>query len=613
MKEEETKAAADGATEATEATETGEADQEAGEVPAGDQHTTGEITEDKEAEEEAPDVEQKEHAEPTPVARTDSYFVVDDKTRHFIHSKLRAYESRRRTAYTGKLESSSLYWRSFRDLMMTSVHETGRAERLVLGTARANAIYSDSMLSSYEDKLVDDKGGMVMDSKKRSKLLEVRSTQDYAVAPLSPLSGDCPIRRRNSSMTEERRSNMLSNLIDSQAIMADKFGNNSKAMESEIASELTQLRIELETKTAAITEIGDAIIAELEATETEVTKTWDSYYAVAVKALSSEGGMVADISSRHLLGGSLKKPADDIAETEIVEDCVDVWIVEMHYRVAVAYQTFTWEKASAELSKLFASMKETECMRRMNTREYLVAFTQRQERLFMSLPDVHTPVLKDLVGRDMDRSTLEVVVQTDIRKRAERLMREEAAEKKEKSVGTGLKGVNSEDGNYTLETPMQSELMGRAKVVERKGTGMMSSWKLSLAIVTVDAFLHLFDLPAGKVSLGSAPEVAFQLLVPKVELPTPESLKNKKGATPTTNFVKGWCDSLTPSESLCLPNCTISQPKLGRETASFDVQEAIFNTGASKMFGKTTTKKTTIRTINKKETQDWIAVLKARK
>lgn len=238
---------------------------------------------------ETPVDEQNENAEPQETtkannsssaprfSRVDSYFTVDDKTRHFIHSKLRAYESRRRSTYTGKLESSSLYWRSFRDLLNTSLHETARAERLVLGTARANAIYSDSMLASYEDNLVDDKGGMVTDPKKRSKLLEVRSTQDYPVAPLSPMSGDTPARRRNSSMTEERKDNMLSSLINSQAILADKFGNNSKALETEIASELTQLRMELESKTGTIQEIGDAIIAELETTELEVTKAWGEY------------------------------------------------------------------------------------------------------------------------------------------------------------------------------------------------------------------------------------------------------------------------------------------------------------------------------------------------
>lgn len=329
----------------------------------------------------------------------------------------------------------------------------------------------------------------------------------------------------------------------------------------------------------------------------------DSYYAVAVKTLAG---------SENTNTQQMRRSSPE-GEEEIVEDCLDVWIVEMHYRVTVAYQSFAWEKASAELSKLFASMKETECRRRVSVREYLVAFTQRQERLFKVLPDVHTPVLKQLVGRDMDRSSLEGAVQDDIRKRADRLAKEDARMKSQKKIKSPAAVVDDKEGNFTLQSPMQSELMCRARVVERKGTGMMASWRLSLAVITVDSFLHLFDLPAGKVSLGSAPEVAFQVLVPKVEIPSSEALKNKKGTAATTNFIKGWCDLLAPSESMVLPNCSISQPKLGRETSSFEVQEAIFNTGASKMFGKTTTKRITLRTINKRETQDWIAALKSRK
>lgn len=202
-----------------------------------------------------------------------SYFTVDNKTRQFIHSKLRAYESRRRSAYAAKLESSSLYWRSFRDLLSASVHETGRAERLVLGTARANATYSDALQASYEDTLIDDRGGLVWDPKKRSKLLAVRSQQDYAVAP-AVAGKDIAGRTRSLMLTEDRRNNMLSRLIDSQQIVADKFGENSKQLESEIASELKQLRVDLENKVVAIREIGDTIISELEATELEVSQAW---------------------------------------------------------------------------------------------------------------------------------------------------------------------------------------------------------------------------------------------------------------------------------------------------------------------------------------------------
>jgi hypothetical protein len=206
----------------------------------------------------------------------DCYFNVDNKTRELIHTKLRAYEARRRSAYAAKLESSSLYWRSFRDLLASSVHETGRAERLVLGTARANATYADAMKASYDDTLIDERGQLVLDPKKRSKLLQVRSEQDYALAPVSQQQKDKI--KRSPAFMEERRSNMLSSLIDSQKVVAENFEKNSKELESEIANELTQLRVELESKIQAIREIGDAIIAELEATDAEVCKAWGTSF-----------------------------------------------------------------------------------------------------------------------------------------------------------------------------------------------------------------------------------------------------------------------------------------------------------------------------------------------
>jgi hypothetical protein len=242
----------------------------------------------------------------------------------------------------------------------------------------------------------------------------------------------------------------------------------------------------------------------------------------------------------------------------------------------------------------------------------LIAFVQRQDRLFKNLPDIHKPVLKDLAGRAMDRSTLEETVQNDIRKRAERLAREDNMIKKREQTPESLMGIDKEKGQFTLPSPMQSELMHSAKVVERKVSGMITTWKLSLAIITVDNFLHLFDIPSGKMSLGSAPEVTFQSLVPKIDLPTLDDLKGKKGNMPSTNYVKGWCDHLVPSETLALQNCTISQPKAGRDSSTFEIQESVANTGASKMFGKTTIKKVTLRTMSKSEAHSWISALKSR-
>lgn len=293
-------------------------------------------------------------------------------------------------------------------------------------------------------------------------------------------------------------------------------------------------------------------------------------------------------------------------EKEFMEDCVDVWLVEMHYRVAVAYQSSAWEKASTELSKLFASMKETECQRRSDLREYLVAFCQRQERLFISLPEIHSPVLQDLVGRPMDIDTLELTVQASIRKKAQFLQKEDT-KKPGKTPPTSLDGVDSTDGTFTLESPLMSDMMCKSKVLEVRGSGLMGVWKCMLAVITADSFLHLFDVPSSRVSSGSAPEVAFQALVPKVQVPTKENIKLGK-----VSFLKGWCDHLAPTDSFILPNCTLLY-SMKKDSTAFQIEEILYSQGAAKMFGKTTSRKITLRTVTKGQTDDFIAALKAQK
>jgi hypothetical protein len=287
------------------------------------------------------------------------------------------------------------------------------------------------------------------------------------------------------------------------------------------------------------------------------------------------------------------------------EVCSDVWIVEMQYLVAVSYQSSVWEKASTELSTLFASMKETECQRRINLRELLLAFTQRQQRLFVSLPDVYTTALKDLVGRDIDRNAIEEKVQFSIRKRAELLQREDAQSKAltsssspedKKSV---LSGVQEGLEFAELGSPLMSELLCKAKVIDRKLTGLVGGWKTTLAVVTADSFLHLFDLPSGRVHSGSAPEVAFATLAPTVRVPSAETMRTGK-----YEFVKGWCDGLLPTESLALHNCKVT----GKGTI-FEIVETVDSRGASKMFRSTNTRKFVFRTVTEEETEDWMQVL----
>jgi hypothetical protein len=221
-----------------------------------------EITVDSESQQKGGDSSTEKKAAPPP-----PFEAINPKARASVHDKLRAYESRRRTSFQAKLESSSLYWRSFRDLLQSSVHETARAERLILGTARAHRSYADAMQASYEDGFLDKRGQVVLDQKRQKRLSEQRVESATTGSPSKTVQ---PM----ALTADERKANMLTSIMEAQLSLSKKFMENSQEMEDEIATEVTKQRVELETKVSDIRVLGDAILLELEQTEAEVSEAW---------------------------------------------------------------------------------------------------------------------------------------------------------------------------------------------------------------------------------------------------------------------------------------------------------------------------------------------------
>ena len=94
-----------------------------------------------------------------------------EASRSILHTKLRAYELKRRTAYTSKLSSSSLYWRAFRSLLHDSLVETSKADILLKGWCHLTEQYASGMVSLSEF-CVERNGTVVTDEKRKKKMLE---------------------------------------------------------------------------------------------------------------------------------------------------------------------------------------------------------------------------------------------------------------------------------------------------------------------------------------------------------------------------------------------------------------------------------------------------------
>jgi hypothetical protein len=248
---------------------------------------------------------------------------------------------------------------------------------------------------------------------------------------------------------------------------------------------------------------------------------------------------------------------------------------------------------------MYQEMKSEECSRRMNLREFLVAFVQRQQRLFMSLPTIHNQVLEDLVGREMSREQVEELVQAAINENSRKLREEHEAKNPKKKIKGSDKNVPEKD--ELMESPLLSDLMVKAEVVEKKNSGVMTGWKTSLIVLSADSYVHLFEVDPESIEPGDSIESAFYTMVPQIVEPSAENVAAGK-----QNFGKTWSDSLTPSESIILGSSSIQV----KNDTTFEITETIQSTGASKMFGKTASRKMLIRTTTKDQAEEWLKLLR---
>lgn len=267
----------------------------------------------------------------------------------------------------------------------------------------------------------------------------------------------------------------------------------------------------------------------------------------------------------------------------------------MQYRVAATYQNVAWEKGNDELKNLFAKVKQEEITRRMNLREFLVAFAQRQQRLFLSLPGIQNKVLEALAGKDLSRDEMEKAVDTIIEERASKFKKKKLGDVESTISGT----TSDDDGNFSefdLQSPLKSELLSKAKVILRKSEN--EDWTVSLAVMTSDCYLHMFDLDSPKVKLTTSPETAFTLLSPSLIIPNAEGQLLGK-----SNFGRDWSNPLIPTESLVLNKCRIKR----LDDNCFEIVENV--SLGTKFAKKNTRRKVEIQTPTKEETDDWIKIL----
>ena len=523
-------------------------------------------------------------------------------------SELREFEASRRSKNKQDLDSSSLYWKSFRRLLQDAMEETERARSIVAARAHIDREYARSLEAIGSGDLDDDSRPIAAGGKKKAASRQNADQHRKSVSVL---------RTGKEGLLESRPESalgMLSSVVRTHVDHAVRYRENASVITKEILPILSGLCESLVKEVGKIEIYGNALLLELEASEMKVKEAWGRYEAAADKILAGEGG-----------GGGSSDVKDD--GDAIVQDSSCVWLVDMKYVVSVILGRKVWKKANDGLGKLFGRMKELEFDRRKRLQQVMVLFLRRQEQLWISLPAILGPCVKQLGERSTERTMVDEDIGSAIRQEAQNIkMNESAAGAIDDSNGSGGGHGEASAGAITggrpaalkdLDSPLTSKLVGRIKVIERKKEGFMGGWSPVLALITADSFLHLFSIPStAGVNAGSAAEVAFGVLIPEVDVPEPDDLEklSKKGklAKDAGSVKRKWHKLLAPSDSFVLPNSTVQfLPKAGDN--AFELTETVLNTGASSMFSKTSKRKVILRAVNQEEAVDWIVSMKKQK
>lgn len=194
------------------------------------------------------------------------------------HNQLRAYEANRRSSHATKIASSSLYWRSFRALIHSSVEETKCAERMIRANIIADATYAQSMKAASFNWLNDD-GTPILDDKKKQRVWNEREKESNGGVSISPSNKTAPSPKSfgSSTTTSDPRSSLLKSLLESHSIMADRFEESASVIEKELLPQLVTLQEKLEDEVKVHETLGNAFLEYLEGADTAVLETWGTY------------------------------------------------------------------------------------------------------------------------------------------------------------------------------------------------------------------------------------------------------------------------------------------------------------------------------------------------
>ena len=312
----------------------------------------------------------------------------------------------------------------------------------------------------------------------------------------------------------------------------------------------------------------------------------------------SERSLSKDIHADNSIDHSPRRLHSPVATVlKAVLEVKDTWVKEMFYRTAVHVASQIKDRCVTEMEEIFETLQNLEAQRHAKIHQEILDFLPRERRLFLSLPAILDPITTDLLGLRVYSEFNSDIIEDSIKKRSELLLKHES-KRMSKIMNRSRAAIpDLEELLQTLPGEFfDNGLLAHAKVVERK-SGLMGHWRTTLVVVTADDVLHLFDcMLFTNIERGNWPETAFKELLPTYEMPTSAMYD----PIPRDSVL---LKHLIPFASINLFNCTVSNDVIDPQV--MDINEVV----AGRFRGETT-RKFTLRTTGREETNRLVEIIK---
>lgn len=234
----------------------------------------------------------------------------------------------------------------------------------------------------------------------------------------------------------------------------------------------------------------------------------------------------------------------------------DLWLWLTLYQEAANSQDTLWQINGAKMGKLRGALTGFERKLSEKLHEVAMQAVRRQREPFSCGSEELDPYLvvsdgwrkllavEGMTGTHTDHDTLSQVFEEEIKKRSNSFMinksthRSSIMNRSRTFFKPGAKRLSlsgHDDELLPPDNPVFSKLVAYSQILQRKDG---QRWVATIAVVTLDKFLHLFDVPGTDINVQ--PEVAFSLMKagPRQEKAgaRQSALKASRGVIPALSF-----------------------------------------------------------------------------